>query len=215
MADMLPLQASTGQASTLAGAALPTASQPRLALIRNVVLAIAGSLLLVAAAKIKVPFWPVPMTLQTLAILFIGFAYGSRLGAATLIAYLAEGAAGLPVFTGALPGAVAFVGPTMGFLIGFVFMAWAAGFAAERGLARGAVGTAICAIVISALLYIPGLAWPLAVAQAFGIEAGWAGLPLDATVAGFMTPFLLGDALKAVIAALIVTGAWSVLKRRA
>ena len=93
MADMLPLQT-----STLAGEIFP-AVRPRSAVLRNVALAVAGSLLVVAAATIKVAFWPVPMTLQTLAVLAIGAAYGARLGAATIALYIAYGLAGLPVFT--------------------------------------------------------------------------------------------------------------------
>ncbi|MBF9036511.1 biotin transporter BioY [Rhodobacterales bacterium HKCCE2091] len=183
-------------------------------LLKQAALVIAGSALIAIAAQIRVPMFPVPMTLQTLAILLVGFTYGSRLGAATVLAYLAEGAAGLPVFTGALPGAVAFVGPTVGFLVGFVGMAWLAGFAAERGLARGVVGTAISAIVISALLYLPGLAWPMALGAPFGIEAGWVGLSFDSALAGFVTPFLVGDVVKALIAALVVSGAWAVMGRK-
>ena len=132
-----------------------------------------------------------------------------------MLAYLAQGALGLPMFTpSTLPGLAAFTGPTAGFLVGFVGMAWLAGFAAERGLARGVIGTAICGIVISALLYIPGVAWPMAVAGALGVEAGWVGLGAASVWAGFVAPFLLGDAIKAVLAALIVTGAWAALSRR-
>lgn len=184
-------------------------------LLRNVVLVLAGTAFIAAAAKISVPLGPVPMSLQTLAILLVGFAFGSRLGAVTLIAYLAEGAMGLPMFTpSTLPGTAAFAGPTAGFLVGFVFMAWAAGWAAERGIAKGFLGTAVAAIVISALLYIPGLVWPLAVAGSFGIAEGWAGAEFAQTWVWFAGPFLLGDAIKAVLAALIVTGAWAALKSR-
>ncbi len=181
-------------------------------LLRKALLVIGGSAFIAIAAQISVPMFPVPMTLQTLAILMVGFAYGSRLGAATLLAYLAQGAAGLPVFAGGL-STMALVGPTAGFLIGFVAMAWLAGFAAERGLARGFLGTALTAIVASAIIYIPGVAWPMFVSSAIGIEAGWVGLGASSVWAGFVAPFLIGDAVKAVLAALIVTGAWKVLKR--
>ena len=100
-------------------------------LIKQVLLVIGGTLLIALAAKVTVPMYPVPMTLQTLAILAVGFAYGARLGAITLVAYLAEGLAGLTVFSATTPaGPAAFVGPTAGFLIGFVGMAWAAGWVA-------------------------------------------------------------------------------------
>ena len=171
---------------------------------------IAGTALIALAARVTVPFFPVPMTLQTLAILTIGLLYGPRLGAATLLAYLAEGAAGLPVFAGGNATA-AFVGPTAGFLVGFVAMAAIAGLAAGRGLAV-MVGAALAA---SAVLYVFGLAWPFAVASAVGIQAGWASLAPDAMLGAFMTPFLLGDAVKAVLAALIASGTLAALRRRA
>jgi len=179
---------------------------------RKVMLVLAGSAFIAVAAQISVPMLPVPMTLQTLAILMVGFAYGSRLGALTLLAYLAEGAMGLPVFANGMNG-LAFAGPTAGFLIGFVAMAWAAGFAAERGLARGVVGTALSALLISAALYVPGLAWPALISGGFGFEAGWVAQDANFYWTWFVAPFLLGDAVKAVIAALLVAGGWKALSR--
>ena len=179
---------------------------------RKVMLVLAGSAFIAVAAQISVPMLPVPMTLQTLAILMVGFAYGSRHGALTLLAYLAEGAMGLPVFANGMNG-LAFAGPTAGFLIGFVAMAWAAGFAAERGLARGVVGTALSALLISAALYVPGLAWPALIAGGFGFEAGWVAQDAGFYWTWFVAPFLMGDAVKAVIAALLVAGGWKALSR--
>ncbi|MFU8778170.1 MAG: biotin transporter BioY [Roseovarius sp.] len=172
-------------------------------LLRKAGLVLGGSFLIALAAQISVPFYPVPLTLQTLAILMVGLTFGSRLGALTLLAYLAEGAMGLPVFAGGLNG-VALMGPTAGFLLGFVAMAYLAGLAVERGLARGVVSTAICGMGISALLYLPGLAWP----------AAMLGKSADALWSGWMAPFLLGDAVKAVIAAMIVTGATALIRAR-
>lgn len=172
-------------------------------LLRKAGLVLGGSLLIAMAAQVSVPFYPVPMTLQTLAILIVGLTFGSRLGAATLLAYLAEGAMGLPVFAGGMNGA-ALTGPTAGFLFGFVAMAWLAGLAVERGLARGTLRTALCGVAISGLLYVPGLAWPAAVM----------GKTWDALWTHWMSPFLLGDAVKAVLAAMIVSGAWAVLRAR-
>ncbi|UWQ97061.1 biotin transporter BioY [Rhodobacteraceae bacterium M385] len=182
-------------------------------LLRKALLVVGGTIFIALAAQISVPMIPVPMTLQTLAILTVGFTFGSRLGAATLLAYLAEGAMGLPVFANGMNG-LAFAGPTAGFLIGFVAMAWAAGWAAERGLATGFFGTAASALVISALLYVPGLAWPMAVAGTFGMEAGWAGQGLGFYWTHFVSAFLIGDAVKAVLAALVVTGGWAALSAR-
>jgi len=184
--------------------------------LKKVALVLAGSLFIAAAAKVSVPMWPVPISMQTLAILLVGFAMGSRLGAATVITYLAQGAMGLPVFTpSTLPGIAGLIGPTGGFLIGFVGLAWLAGRAVETGFARGVVSTALVAIAASALLYVPGILWPMAIAGAAGLDAGWIGQGAGFYWGAFVAPFLLGDVLKAVIAALVVTGAWSVLKTRA
>lgn len=196
-------------------ATLLTATLGQEGLLRKVLLVIGGTIFIALAARTSVPMLPVPMTLGTLAILMVGFAYGSRLGAITLLAYLAQGAAGLPVFAPTtIMGPLAFVGPTAGFLVGYVAMAWAAGFAAERGLAKGFLGTAVSAIVISALLYVPGIAWPMGVAAISGVEAGWVGQGVGYYWTYFMSSFLLGDAVKSVIAALVVTGGWAALSRR-
>lgn len=172
-------------------------------LVRKAGLVLGGSLFIALAAQVSVPFFPVPLTLQTLAILIVGLTFGSRLGAAALLAYLAEGAMGLPVFANGMNGA-ALVGPTAGFLYGFVGMAWLAGLAVERGLARGVVSTAICGVAISALLYLPGLAWPAAVM----------GKTMPELWTYWMSPFLLGDAVKAVLAAMVVWGGWKALSAR-
>lgn len=191
---------------------LSQAALGEITLLRKALLVLGGSAFIALAAQISVPMIPVPMTLQMLAILLVGFAYGSRLGAVTLVAYLGQGLAGLPVFANGMNG-VAFAGPTAGFLIGFVLVAFAAGLAAERGLAKGFLGTALAAIFASALVYIPGVIWPMAVASSFGIEGGWVGIGWDKIWAWFMGPFLLGDTVKALIAALVVSGAWKVLRK--
>jgi biotin transport system substrate-specific component len=183
----------------------------RPSLTKQIALVLGGSLLIALSAQVSVPFVPVPMSLQTLAILLVGFAYGARLGAATVLAYLAQGAMGLPVFAGGA-STLALVGPTAGFLVGFVGMAWLAGLAAER--MSGALPLAAAGLAISLLLYVPGLAWPMAVSEAMGVTVWGQGVPLPDLLGAFMTPFLLGDAVKAVLAALIVTGALAALRRR-
>ena len=182
--------------------------------LKKVALVLGGSLFIALAAQISVPMWPVPVTLQTLAILLVGFGFGSRLAFATMIAYLGQGAMGLPVFANGM-NAVAFAGPTAGFLLGFVAMAWAAGLAAERGLAKGVVSTALVALVLSAAIYVPGILWPMALAGGLGLDAGWVGQDGAFYWGAFVAPFLLVDVIKAVIAALIVTGAWTALAKRA
>ena len=109
---------------------------PRSSALRAAILALSGSLLLAVSAKIQVPFWPVPMTMQSLAVLLIGITLGSRMGAATIVLYLAEGFCGLPVFAGATAGPAYMAGPTGGYLIGFLLCAAAVGVLAERGWDR-------------------------------------------------------------------------------
>ena len=182
-------------------------------LLKKAALVLGGTLFIAMAAQISVPFYPVPLTLQTLAILIVGLTFGSRLGAVTLAAYLAEGAVGLPVFANG-GSAPALIGPTAGFLFGFVGMAWLAGLAVEKGLARGVVSTAIAGIVVSALLYIPGVAWPMAIAEMAGMTGKWVGSSADVIWTYWVSPFLLGDAVKAVIAAMVVWGGWKALQSR-
>lgn len=182
-------------------------------LLKQAALVLGGSLFIAIAAQVSVPMYPVPMTLQTLAILLVGLSFGARLGAVTVLTYLAEGALGLPVFANAGNGA-AFFGPTAGFLVGFVGLAWLAGFAADRGLTKSVVAAIAVALIASALLYVPGIAWPMAVASVFGFEAGWVGQNFGAYYwAYFMAPFLIGDAVKAVIAALLFAGARTALTK--
>jgi len=182
-------------------------------LLTKAALVLGGTFFIALAAQVSVPFYPVPVTLQTLAILIVGLTFGSRMGAVTLTAYLAEGAMGLPVFANGM-SAPALIGPTAGFLFGFVGMAWLAGLAVEKGLARGVVTTALCGIVISALLYIPGVAWPMAVAEMAGMSGKWVGSSSSVIWQYWVSPFLLGDAVKAVIAAMVVWGGWKALDAR-
>ena len=172
-------------------------------ILRKLALVLFGSILVAAAAQVSVPMFPVPMTLQTLAIMLIGLTYGSRLAGATLVAYLGQGAMGLPVFAGGAFGLAPLMGPTAGFLFGFVAMAFVMGWLVERGLNRG-FGLFSAALIATALLFVPGVLWLFAIT------------PLDlqgAFMAG-AAPFLLGELVKVAIAALIVSGAWAALKSR-
>src|SRR5437016_10839164 len=108
-------------------------------LMRSVVLVALGTALMALSAKVSLPLPYVPMTLQTLVVLMIGAAYGWRLGSAPMIAYLAEGAMGLPVFAGPVGGIAPLVGPTAGYLFGFVGAAFVTGWLAERGWDRSVV----------------------------------------------------------------------------
>ncbi|MBY0395136.1 MAG: biotin transporter BioY [Thermoleophilia bacterium] len=193
---------------TLAKSLAPSQSLPV-----KVAMVVLGSAFIALAAQVSVPMIPVPMTLQTLAILIVGFGFGARMGAATVIAYLAEGAMGLPVFAGGMNG-IAFAGPTAGFLIGFVGLAWLAGSAADRGV-TGVLPTALVALLASALLYVPGAAWAMLADTILGLDASkWGADDLSMIWTWYVAPFLLGDAVKAVIAALAVTGGWAAVKGR-
>ena len=173
--------------------------------LRAVVLALAGSLLLWASAKVQVPFYPVPMTFQTFAVLALGVAFGWRLAGATLLLYLAEGAMGLPVFAGTPEkgiGLAYMVGPTGGYLLGFVFAAVACGWLAERGWDRNVLTTALAMLIGNFLIYAPGILW-------LGSLVGW-----DKPVFEWgLTPFLLGDAAKLALAAVLLPAIWKLLGR--
>lgn len=193
---------------TLSHALLPSQS-----LLIKALMVLGGSALIAVAAQVSVPMIPVPMTLQTLAILVVGLTYGARMGALTVAAYLAEGAAGLPVFANG-HSVDAFAGPTAGFLFGFVALAWVVGFAVDRGV-KGLVPTAIVALIASALLYVPGAAWAMLADAALGFDATkWGADNLSMIWQYYAQPFLIGDAVKAVMAALVVTGGWAALARR-
>lgn len=184
---------------TLTQAALPARS-----LLINTMLVLAGSALLGISAQVSVPMFPVPMTLQTLVVSMIGLAYGSRLGAATVLAYLAEGAMGLPVFANFSAGIAPLMGPTAGFLWGFVAMAWLTGLLVERGLDRGFAKLFVAAFIPALLLFVPGV---LVLKLVTGM--GW-----QAALMAGMVPFLLGALVKAIVAAMAIKGGWSMLDQR-
>jgi biotin transport system substrate-specific component len=192
---------------------LTQAALGKTTLFRQALLALGGAAFIAAATQVSVPFFPVPMTLQTLAILIVGLSFGARLGTATLITYLGYGAMGLPVFANGMNG-LAFAGPTAGFLLGFVLMAGLAGLAADRGIAKGFVATSLVTLALAALLYVPGIAWPIAVASVTGVDAAWAGQEIGYYWTHFIAPFLIGDAVKAILAALVVTGGWKAVAGR-
>ena len=122
------------------------------AIARSGLLALAGSLLIAACAHLRVPMWPVPMTMQTFAVLLIGMAYGARLGAATVALYIAEGALGLPVFANG-GGPAYLLGPTGGYLAGCVAAAAVAGLLAQRGWSRPAPRVVLAMLAGTALIY--------------------------------------------------------------
>ncbi len=188
--------------SVLIDAVWPAASGK---VVRLIALALIGNALLYLSARVQVPFWPVPMTMQTLVVLLIGAAYGWRLAGATVVLYLLEGAAGLPVFSGTPErgiGLAYMTGPTGGFLVGFLFAAMVVGWLAERGWARNWLKIGAAMIVADVLVFAVGVAWlgsyvGLARAYQLGVE-----------------PFLLGDVLKIALAVAAVQAGWWGIERR-
>ncbi|OCW55650.1 biotin transporter BioY [Hoeflea olei] len=160
-------------------------------------LALAGSLLIAIAAKITVPFGPVPATLQTLAIFVIAAAFGRKLALATLTLYMVEGALGFPVFTQGA-GLAYFAGPTGGYLAGFVIAAGLTGWAADRGLDRNAFKLFAVNLAGTAIILALGAAW---IALAFGPEKA---------LAWGVGPFIATDVIKAALAAAVVPAGWQI-----
>ena len=168
-------------------------------LLGEALILMAGTILLTASAKAQVPFYPVPMTLQTLVVVGLGLFLGPVRGSGIVIAYILQGLAGFPVFAGTppAPSGLAYVaGPTGGYLAGFAISAFAAGWLATKGYAKTIPGAVTVAVVASALIYIPGLAW-------LGVFTGYGERLL---MAGFY-PFLLGDLVKSAIAGLLFIAA--------
>ncbi|PZQ49414.1 MAG: biotin transporter BioY [Rhodovulum sulfidophilum] len=157
---------------------------------------VVGTVILAVASRIEVPMVPVPMTMQTFAVTLIGALYGWRLGAATVLAWLAQGALGLPVFAGGAGGLAHFAGPTAGYLAGFVVAAALTGFLAERGWNGDRPARALVSMLAgNAVILALGGAW-------LGVMIG-AGPALAAGV----TPFVLGAALKSALAVMALRGA--------
>lgn len=169
--------------------------------LRNVVLAVAGSIALTVSAKTHVPFYPVPMTMQTFVVLMLGAVYGPRLGAATVLAYIAEGAMGLPVFVSGA-GLAYLAGPTGGYLAGFVAAAYLVGMLAERGFDRRPLTTLVAFLAGTVVLFGLGVAW---LSVLFGF---------DKAIAVGVVPFVPGEALKIALAVAALPLAWRTIGRR-
>lgn len=173
--------------------------------MRRVTLAVVGSALLWVSAKIQVPFWPVPVSMQTFAVLLIGFAYGPRLGMATVMLYLAEGAMGMPVFAGTPEkgiGLAYMMGPTGGYLLGFVLAAGLVGWLAEKGWDRNVVTVVFAMVAANIVIYLPGVAW---LTYLFNFENA---------LAWGLTPFIVGDIAKLVLAAVLLPSVWKLLGKK-
>ncbi len=172
---------------------------------KQAALLVAGVLLLALAAKIKVPMWPVPITMGTFAVLTIGAAYGPRLGLVTMMVYMLVGALGFDVFAGSsaeVSGLSYMLGGTGGYLVGYVMATLALGVLAQRGWDRSVSWMALAMLIGNSLIYIPGVLW-------LGQLYGW-DKPI---LAWGLTPFLVGDALKLGLAAVLLPVAWKLVGR--
>ncbi len=179
---------------TLAATLWPQQTASRAA--RIAALALGGALALAISAKVQVPFYPVPMTLQTLVVLVIGAAFGARLAAATVLLYLAEGLAGLQVFAGLAAGPGYVAGPTGGYLVGFLFAAALVGWLAERGWDRS-LGLLLAAMTLGHIvIFAFGFGW---LAALFGPEKAWIG---------GVEPFFAATLVKTLLAWALVSAAW-------
>ncbi len=171
--------------------------------LRDVTLIVLGALFVAALAQIEIPlpFTPVPITGQTFGVLLVGAALGSKRGAASLASYLAMGMLGLPFFAGGAHGSSILLGATGGYLIGFIVTAYVTGLLAERGLERNVRTSLIPFLVGTVIIYACGVTWLTVVLGSFS-KAVAAGLLL----------FLVGDAIKLVMASVALPLAWKAVR---
>ena len=163
---------------------------------------LAGSVLIALCAQVSVPFYPVPLTMQTFAVILIGLTYGWRLGGITVALYLIEGSIGLPVFAGGKGGMIVMMGPTAGYLYGFFLAAVACGWFTERGFDRSYLKLIVPLLVGNVLLYTSGLIW-------LGNFIGWDKPVLELG----LYPFIPGDLMKIALVAVLLPTVWKYVER--
>ncbi|MGV3732791.1 MAG: biotin transporter BioY [Microcella sp.] len=176
--------------------------------VSDIALVTAGAALVAVLAQVAVPLWPVPVTGQTLAVLLVGASLGAARGAASLSLYALLGAVGLPIYSDASSGWSVLLGPTGGYIIGFIASAAIVGWAAERSWDRGWYKPIITFIGGSLVVFAFGLPW-------LAVALGQLGLPNDlqsVLVAGFY-PFIIGGLIKAAIAAALLPALWAAAER--
>jgi biotin transport system substrate-specific component len=174
----------------------------------DIALVVAGAALVAVLAQVAVPLWPVPVTGQTLAVLLVGAGLGAARGAASLSLYALLGALGLPIYSDASSGWSVLLGPTGGYIIGFIASAAIVGWAAERSWDRGWYKPIITFIGGSLVVFAFGLPW-------LAVALGQLGLPNDlqsVLIAGFY-PFIIGGVIKAAIAAALLPALWAAAER--
>ena len=186
-------------------ATLRLAVLPRSNVLTNALLVAAGVLLVAGAAQVRIPLadTPVPITGQTFAVVLIGAAYGSSLGASTLVAYWLIGLAGAPIYAEGKSGWDTFVGPTGGYIVGFVLAAALTGYLAQQRWDRRFSSSLGAMLLGNVAIYVPGLLW-LAHYLNTGVN--------DTLVAG-LYPFVLGDVIKLFLAGALLPSAWLAVRR--
>jgi len=188
---------------TIAGLWRPC--EKRWAAIYNVALVIGGSFLIALFAQIAIG-WPVPVTGQTFAVLMIGALFGARRASLSVLAYIAEGAAGLPVFAHGRSGFLVLSGPTGGYIIGFVVAAYIVGLLAEKGWDRR-IGTTVLAMIFGNLvIYAFGLLWLCCLILIIKLPVG-----SDRVLVEGLYRFIPGDMLKIALAAIVLPSGWKLL----
>lgn len=196
------MSAAADRSIALVPLALP--QNKTLRLVSQLLLVVAGTLALTLSAKTKVLLGPVDLSLQTLVVLLIGAAFGWRLAVATLLLYLAEGAMGFPVFQSTPEkgiGLAYMVGPTGGYLAGFIVMAAIVGWAADKGLDRNPIKLFGVMVAADALMLAMGFAW---LALLIGADKAWTF---------GVAPFIVPDLIKAALAAALVPAVWQLIRR--
>lgn len=182
----------------------PKAGSATLAGVRPLLLVAFGVAFLALLAQVRVQLGPVPFTGQTLGVLLLGAAYGARLGLLTTAVYGLAGVAGLPLFAGGGSGMEYLLGPTGGYLVGFVFAALLLGSLAARGWDRTFARTGLAMLAATAVIYLFGVAWL------------WAAMGgnLGAALAAGLYPFVIGDLAKLGVAVALLPSAWRLLGSR-
>lgn len=179
--------------------------------LANIAVVVLGTIALTISAKISVPVWPVPVTLQSMVVAGLAAAFGARIGVATIALYIVEGFSGLPVFaTGG--GAAYILGPTGGFIIGWLLMAFVIGRATDNGASGNPLKLFGWMVVGDAITFVLGFLWLVTLSG----SAGWIDQSnvIGSAYAGAIEPFIIWDALKMALAALTVAGGWALLQSR-
>lgn len=177
-------------------------------LATDLVLVAAGAALTSIAAQIAVPLWPVPMTMQTLAVLLVGVSLGAVRGALSMVLYAVLGIVGLPVFSDASSGFAVIAGPTGGYIVGFVFAAAFTGWLAQREWDRKWVRSILAFLGGTVVVFAIGLPW-------LAVSLGQLGVPndLNSVLMGGFYPFIVGGVVKALLATGIMGLSWRAIDR--